>query len=750
MTSVNQQKDNIKCNVVGVGFEFQMLSPAMIRILRWLEAHSASLESAWDVPRSISLEGIADGIGVVRSALFQPMSALEEDGLIQTRQAHVIGSGRRKRKVVHITQNGREMVKERTEEVPERRPKSTQKLKGQIPELTHLHGRRNELLRIRDAMQRGEPVHLRGMPGIGKSTLARHLVQEFGEDGHEVHWVQLDSYCDVHEAIKRMEINAPQILDVEGYASLMSKNQQILIFDDVHLISPRHEGAFSNLFKALEQQNIQFMLIGRDRDTFSIEGEYIELGSLEEKDAIELLNPELGDERGSIVETLGGHPLAILLYNESTSMPETDQDVRAYVEHVVLGEASAEVHDAMSPFLVLPFPVPADRMPEPDHVPLLDEHTLLRWGARSSTMEMQHLIRNVCKSSLDDSSVDALHASAISHWQKENDVLASILELHHRIQRGEEGISGHLSSRANELRTTYSGAFATLLDEALTEESEDLELIGLAAQHALNRAEVEVAKSYLSKVDGDQLASIRLQIAQFEGKKGVMDDLESMLETLDDSNEKLRVQLSVLSRSIDDLSATSSSEDFDRIERLLNQVQPPEPESERQIILTTIVVMRHALAIERNDMQGAEFLIGQLRGIAPGGDPLVEFLTTKTELKSIDSTSATAALTLKNAERIAMQLQQPLYKTSLLLLICEHLVETQLPRAQLIHAEIDIHSVERMEIPSAQRLVAKWWEVKSMFGEHDRVMALREAIIRYRSVGCPKRARSLSKQLHKV
>ena len=39
-----------------------------------------------------SLEGIADGIGVVRSALFQPMSVLEEEGLIMTRQAHVIGA----------------------------------------------------------------------------------------------------------------------------------------------------------------------------------------------------------------------------------------------------------------------------------------------------------------------------------------------------------------------------------------------------------------------------------------------------------------------------------------------------------------------------------------------------------------------------------------------------------------------------------------------------------------------------------
>jgi len=136
----------------------------MLRILRWLEAYPATLESAWDVPRGISLEGIADGIGVVRSALFQPMSTLEEQGLIQTRQAHVIGSGRRKRKVVHLTQNGRKMVNERTEEVPDRRSKSIQKLKGQLPERTHLHGRRNELQRIQDAIRRGKPVHLRGMP----------------------------------------------------------------------------------------------------------------------------------------------------------------------------------------------------------------------------------------------------------------------------------------------------------------------------------------------------------------------------------------------------------------------------------------------------------------------------------------------------------------------------------------------------------------------------------------------------------
>lgn len=725
-----------------------MLTPAMLRILRWLDEHPAALESAWDVPRSISLEGIADGIGVVRSALFQPMSTLEEDGLIQTRQAHVIGSGRRKRKVVHITQDGRKQLQENTEEVPERRSRTSLKLKGQVPEYTILHGRQSEIESIQEALERNVPVHLRGMPGIGKSTLARSVVQELAGQGIQVHWVQLDAYCDVHEAMQRMEVETPQILDVEGYVSLFEQENMLLVFDDVHAISSRHQSSFSNLFQGLQNHNIPFMLLGRDRDTFLIEGEYVDLGPLEQADAIELLNPELGDERASIVDTLGGHPLAILLYDASTPLPETNQGVRTYVEQVVLGDASSEVHEAMSPFLVLPFPVPAEKMPDPNHVPLLDEHTLLRWGVRDSTMEMQHLIRNVCKSSLEDSEIDALHLSAIAHWEKEDDALASILELHHRIQRGETEVSSHLSVRANELMNAYSGAFATLLDDALANESENLELIELASQHALNRAEVEVAKDYIQNFDDPQLANIRLQIMQFEGKKDIMEELESMLDGVEKPEQKLRIQLSVLSRSIDDMSSNSNEEDFNRINRLIDQVNLPDNENERQVILTTIVVMRHSLAIERGDIDAANFLLDQLKGIALASDPLIQYLTTKTELKSVDARSANAALTLRNAELTASQLQQPLYKASLLLLICEQLVETQLPRAQLLHEQIDIQFIETMDVPSARRVVARWWEVKSMFDEKNRIFALREAILRYRSVGCPNRARSLSKRMH--
>ncbi|MGB1660234.1 MAG: AAA family ATPase, partial [Candidatus Poseidoniaceae archaeon] len=304
------------------------------------------------MPRSLSLEGIADGIGVVRSALFQPMSTMEEQGLIRTRQAHVIGGGRRKRKVVHITEVGRNNLRSSIDDLPEPRSRTSSKLKGQLPELTHLHGRMPELQLIEEALKRNVPIHLRGMPGIGKSTLARCVLQHLVEKDIEVHWVQLDAYCDVQEAMNRMEVDAPHILDVEGYATYLEQRKVMLVFDDIHSISQRHQSSFSSLFRALEGHKIPFMLIGRDRDAFSIDGVEIDLGPLDPSDAIQLLDPELGDERTSIVEALGGHPLAILLYDASTPLPEAHLDVRAYVEQVVLGEASTEVHDAMSLFLV--------------------------------------------------------------------------------------------------------------------------------------------------------------------------------------------------------------------------------------------------------------------------------------------------------------------------------------------------------------------------------------------------------------
>ena len=734
-----------------VEFGINVLSSSMLRILRWLESHPSSLESAWDVPRSLSLEGIADGIGVVRSALFQPMSALEEKGFLFTRQAHVLGGGRRKRKVTHITEQGRAFVLENSDEKVSSRQDSSPKIFGQAPTLTALFGREKETKLLLKHLNSGKQIHLRGLPGIGKSTLARSLAELVANEGKEVRWAGIDAYTDVSMLMQRFGFETAAMLEVSAYVSLfIDQPETILIVDDIQAVSVRHKDAFTQFFSSLEEMNIPTILIGREPQPFTTEGPVLSLGPLETKQAIQLLGEEMGDEkRIEIAERLGGHPLAILMYDDSTPLPEESDDVRTYVQQVVLGEVSADVHDAMPPFIMLPFPVPAERMAIPDDVSLLDEHALLRWIPNDLSMEMQHLVRNVCRSNLSDEELDKLHLESIEHWSQYSDSFSSIAEFHHRIKRGEQDIGSVLSQQATVLMHERSGSFATLLDEAVALQPENIELIGLATQHALNRAELDIAKEYLSKAEDDsKLDHLRLQIAHFEGKKGAIESFEESYQALEDPNEKLRLQLSVLSRAIDDLVGENTSEQLHLLERMMLDIVPPEEPSVRQIVLTSIVVMKHSIALQKEDYTGASFLRDQLISIASEHDLLVQFLSAKASVAAAQPNTMQFALTIKEVERISEQLNQPLYKASLQLLLSEALFETEPYRAQHIHSTIDIAQIESVESATANRLVARWWALRSVLEPQQKIPSIREAILRFRLSGCPNRARALSKQLH--
>lgn len=723
----------------------------MLRILRWLESHPSSLESAWDVPRSLSLEGIADGIGVVRSALFQPMSVLEEKGLLMTRQAHVLGGGRRKRKVVHVTEEGRDFVLKNSDEKIMSRSDASMKILGQAPTFTSLIGRENQTQELIEYLTAGKQIHLRGLPGIGKSTLARSVAETLAKEGKEVRWAGIDAYTDVSMMMQRFGFEITTVLDVSTYVSVFMENPEtILIIDDIQAVSERHKVAFTQFFFALEEANIPTILIGREPQPFATEGPVLSLGPLETKQAIQLLGEEMDEaKRTEIAERLGGHPLAILMYDDSTPLPEESDDVRAYVKQVVLGEVSSHVHDAMPPFLMLPFPVPAESMINPEDVSLLDEHALLRWIPNDLSMEMQHLVRNVCRSNLTDDELDKLHLESIDHWSKYDDSFSAIAEFHHRIQRGEQDIGSVLSQQATLLMHERSGSFATLLDEAVLLQPENIELIGLATQHALNRAELDVAKEYILQAkDAPELDHLRLQIAHFEGKKGTIELFEKSYQEMEDSNEKLRLQLSVLSRALDDLVEENTSERIDLLERMVQEIIPPEEPSVRQIILTSIVVMKHTIALLKGDFSGAAFLREQLISIASEHDTLVQFLSAKASVAEAKPHTMEFALTIKEAERISEHLNQPLYKASLQLLLSEALLETEPFRAQHIHSNVDIDLIESVESATANRLIARWWALRSVLEPQQKIPSIREAILRFRMSGCPNRARKLSKELH--
>ena len=61
-------------------------------------------------------------------------------------------------------------------------------------------------------------------------------------------------------------------------------------------------------------------------------------------------------EREHIAERLGGHPLALLLYQKGTALPETNEDVQSYVEEVVMSTLDASTRAGLDHLVLSPSP----------------------------------------------------------------------------------------------------------------------------------------------------------------------------------------------------------------------------------------------------------------------------------------------------------------------------------------------------------------------------------------------------------
>ena len=127
-----------------------MLTQPQLRILKWLNEYPSSMEKSWDVSRDLSLPGIAEGIGVVRSALNIPLKKLEEHGFVVKRMAHVIGGGSRRRQVYHISKSARDYLSQLL--VSDITPKKTKQIFGNPPKQVEIYGRKNEFSQCLDIL----------------------------------------------------------------------------------------------------------------------------------------------------------------------------------------------------------------------------------------------------------------------------------------------------------------------------------------------------------------------------------------------------------------------------------------------------------------------------------------------------------------------------------------------------------------------------------------------------------------------
>ena len=270
-----------------------MLSHSQGRVLSRLAEFGEHLDTAWDVPRALSLPGLAESLGLVRSALHQPLLDLEKDGLISTRTALVIGGGSRKRTVVHITKKGRKLIeKENLSSKP-----SSNGIIGPAPVPSEVHGRSSEIERLSEAISNGDSVILSGLPGIGKSTLARAVASHLESLRWKVRWANCSVNTDI-KAIGNMWLSGGSLVSPEAIIESSLSKKTLLVLDEVQELLPRHAGSISNLISQASSSMCSVLLVVRAPNPLDLDGDFVEhrLQGLDVESARLLFPEDIDDE----------------------------------------------------------------------------------------------------------------------------------------------------------------------------------------------------------------------------------------------------------------------------------------------------------------------------------------------------------------------------------------------------------------------------------------------------------------------
>tara|TARA_B100000282_G_scaffold296813_1_gene280222 strand:- start:44 stop:2086 length:2043 start_codon:yes stop_codon:yes gene_type:complete len=672
------------------------------RILARLHTFSSTLESAWDVPRDICLPGLSEYLGVVRSALHAPLTELVKKGMVTERKAHVIGGGSRKRKVYHITDLGRAECQGNDTEPK----KSIGELLGKPPTQSNLHGR----VELIDQLKSKKKFILTGLPGIGKTSILRGIADELVKEGMTVRFATMESFKDITEVFGDWEYQFSSESAVLNFSK-----KEVLILDELQEVSQRHLGRIEEF----AGKSTHLIMASRAPIPISEGFEIIEVPPLEIQDAIKLL-PEHLENRETVAQRLGGHPLALQMHDENSDLPESGSDLQEWVRDVVLSKLKDEIK-ALDELSLLPVPVPPKYLQHEKYVIELDDYALLRWFA--SGVELHHLVRNVRSTMLtkDD------FASAANYWSQLDGDLARLVEMHH-VLNSEGDIESLLIRNAESLMVRSSSGLASLIGDAIFRHPTE-KLHRVAAMVAIERGEADVASEHLQNCNAPDLDYSN---SLLKGDVGVElpEDADARLliseaaRRLDDKLPGKQVEDTVL-QLIEDIDVSNLSEDM------------------RKVVLVAIAHVKHAWYISRENWTEASHLRESLASISHSSDPQLNAMNLRAEVAQTSGNSPSFDKLIEQAFS-----HSGLRAKMLQLSLIEKCDEE---RAKSILMRIEIPSGESQKnMTSARRVSAMIWYYRAIYKTHNPLSAMAEAISLWKRSLCPSAAKEATQLMHQM
>ncbi len=724
-----------------------MLSEAQTRLLRLLSTFPDTLEDAWDVPRELSLPGLADRLGVVRSALNPPISSLEKDELVHTRKAHVIGGGHRKRTVIHITEKGRNIA---AGFEPEDKIETGGEIQGEMPALTHIHGREELLLEVMNELENGATIQVVGLPGIGKTSLLRVLAENALSEGWNVNWITVQSFHDVGKLSSDLLALGDGPKDIEAALSgvLDIAEKTLFVIDELQAVHERHKAEVMALVEALAESNDITIAIGCRAPSPIETGTVFKIDEISEDDARKLLPEGLEDSIfQQVISGLGGHPLALKLWQPGHSLPQADDRIQEFIRTDVVEKLPIEEITTLDELAASPLPVLADQMSNDEGVEPLDEAALLRWSGEE--LELQHLVRNVRRTMWSDDEAREIHSLAATYWAQRIEPEARIHEAHHRVQaansESSDEVSNSLEDGIQDMLTIDSAAAAAIISDAIRILPDAHRLRLLSAKVAIERGEGELAEKELSQCDKDLQKEMqwRLLSARTKRLRGEFDEAnkeENLVLEEADPTLASKIRLNRLILGLEDrLPGKTEEKTRDAVEKGISEVDLSAlTANNRKAALVTIAAIRHSLALEAGNPEVAAKIRTDLATTASPNDPVIEEMSARAALVFGSDPTRVRSLISRTSN--------PLRRCALGLLLVNHAHQQNDTDIAEILATVE-HPPD-MGTTTARRLSAQHWYWRGLVDSGQRVKCWQEALHRFGMAECANAYIQLQHKLH--
>ena len=712
-----------------------VIPAAQRRILARLAQFGDEMKQTWDVPRELSLPGLAESLGVVRSALHIPLTSMEEDGLITTRKAHVIGGGSRRRTVVHITDAGRQVLSENEPESATRRGRSY----GPLPDKSTLHGRVEISENLVDMLTGGTSVLLSGLPGVGKSSLARVIAEIVVNSGWAVRWASCSIDSDT-STIGEMWLGE-NLSDSSTIISSAAGQRTLLVIDEAQELHHRHSDGVADLINQAASSDSPILVVVRSPSPFGPLQTLSEvvLDGLESKHAIEILPSDLDEKEAvSVAEKLAGHPLALHLWSPGETLPERVEAVQDFVESTVMRRLSEDGMTTLDELCISPTPLAIEELFDESGTLELDEAAILRW--MGTIAEPHHLIRNVRRGTWSSDQAKSMHSKAASLWSTRDGARARRIQSHHMMNAGEmdtDWISENIGSIADE----DSAAAAVVLEQAV-EISDSQPLREAAADLALDRGEVSIAENHISELSPGPSSKMRLaRVARMRGDSEAAMELESSALSEMQPEERAKTTISALVRLHDDrLPGRIQQSLATQLISLADSIDLSGlAEPHRAAGDLSIELVRHSIALDSGNLSEAARARTSIE-ISIGEDPsAVSLLDLRSSLSSL--TEGNIPLEAMNAIRKAIESSEGIYRIRLIHATLESMDKHP---DWLIEAHSSIVGFRlRDDSPMQRRLNAQRWYWRGVLEPNYRLSHWNEAVSRFRMAECSSAANQL-------